>query len=285
MKAVTARRVKPGGRTRRNGRRRFGTIGTTDEGLHVTPNDARRAISLVDLTNLTDDCDEQDVAVLCERARRFGTAAVCVWPDFVASASTSLIGTGVQIATVVNVPSGDARIFSVVGQAERALADGATEIDLVLPYRALAAGGTDHAAAMVRAVRAATAGSALLKVILETGELPDPDTIRSAAELAIAEGADFIKTSTGKSAVSATPEAVTTMLQVIAATDRRVGIKPSGGISSADDAERYIRLAEAAMGPDWVDPTTFRFGASSLLTALLEAAGVDEDEPQPPTGY
>lgn len=251
----------------------------------MTPNDARRAISLVDLTNLTDDCDEAAVAALCGRARRFGTAAVCVWPDFVASATNALAGTDVQIATVVNFPTGGERIFSVVGQTERALADGATEIDLVLPYRALVAGGADHAAEMVRAVRRVSVGRARLKVILETGELPDLHTIRSAAELAIAEGADFIKTSTGKTAVSATPDAVTTMLQVIAASDRTVGIKPSGGISSADDAQRYIGLAENAMGADWVGPTTFRFGASSLLTALLDAAGVDGDEPPPPTGY
>ena len=251
----------------------------------MTPNDARRAISLVDLTDLTDDCDDDAVAAVCERARRFRTAAVCVWPDFVATASRALAGTGVGIATVVNFPSGDERIFSVVGQTERALADGATEIDLVLPYRALVAGAGDRAAAMVDAVRAATAGRALLKVILETGELADRDTIRSAAELAVAGGADFIKTSTGKSAVSATPDAVTTMLQVIAATDRRVGIKPSGGISTADDAERYIGLAEAAMGSDWVDPTTFRFGASGLLTALLDAAGTGDDGTPPPTAY
>lgn len=256
-----------------------------DEGLHVTPNDARRAISLVDLTNLSDDCDEAAVVALCERAGRFGTAAVCIWPDFVDSATTALAGTEVQIATVVNFPSGDERIFSVVRQTERALADGATEIDLVLPYRSFAAGRADHATAMVRAVRDATAGPARLKVILESGELTDLDAIRSAAELAVAEGADFIKTSTGKSAVSATPDAVTTMLRVISATDRPVGIKPSGGISSADDAELYIGLAQAVMGADWVGPTTFRFGASSLLTALLDAAGVDEDEPPPPTGY
>jgi deoxyribose-phosphate aldolase len=251
----------------------------------VTPNAARRAISLVDLTNLTDDCDEAAVAALCERARRFGTAAVCVWPDFVGTAATALAGTDVEIATVVNFPTGDERIFSVVLQTERALADGATEVDLVLPYRRFVAGDTAHAADMIRAVRAATAGRARLKVILETGELPGVDTIRAAAELAVGEGADFIKTSTGKSAVSATPEAVTTMLGVIAATDRPVGIKPSGGISTADDAERYIGLAEAAMGADWVGPTTFRFGASSLLTALLDAAGLDDDTPPPPTGY
>ena len=251
----------------------------------MTPNEARRAISLVDLTNLTDDCDEPAVTALCERARRFGTAAVCVWPDFVASAVAALAGTDVEIATVVNFPTGDERVFSVVTQTERALADGATEIDLVLPYRSFMAGDTAHATAMVRAVRSATAGRARLKVILETGELPDTDTIRAAAELAVDEGADFIKTSTGKSAVSATTDAATTMLQVIAGAGRPVGIKPSGGISTADDAERYIGLAEDAMGPEWVGPATFRFGASSLLTALLDAAGLDGDTPPPPTGY
>lgn len=251
----------------------------------MTPNDARRAISLVDLTNLNDDCDEAAVLALCTRAQRFGTAAVCVWPDFVAAAATALADADVEIATVVNFPTGAERIFSVVLQTERALADGATEIDLVLPYRSFVAGDTEHAAAMVRAVRAATAGRARLKVILETGELPDTDTIRAAAELAVGEGADFIKTSTGKSAVSATPEAVTTMLDVIAAADRPVGLKPSGGISTADDAARYIGLAEAAMGPEWVGPGTFRFGASSLLAALLDAAGIDGDTPPPPTGY
>lgn len=251
----------------------------------MTPNDARRAISLVDLTDLTDDCDEAAVAALCTRARRYGTAAVCVWPDFVDAAVDALIGSTVEIATVVNFPTGDERIFSVVGQTERALADGATEIDLVLPYRAFLAGRIGHAAAMVGAVRATTGGRARLKVILETGELPDLDAVRAAAELAVAEGADFIKTSTGKAAVSATPDAVTTMLQVIAAADRPVGIKPSGGISGADDAERYIGLAEAAMGSGWVGPATFRFGASSLLAALLDAAGLDDEEPPTPTGY
>jgi deoxyribose-phosphate aldolase len=255
----------------------------------VTPNDARRAISLVDLTDLTDDCDESAVAALCERARRFDTAAVCIWPDFVATAVTTLDGTDVQIATVVNFPTGAERIFSVAGQTDRALADGATEIDLVLPYRAFVAGRADHAAAMVRTIRTATAGRARLKVILETGELPDLATVRSAAELAIAEGADFIKTSTGKTAVSATTDAVATMLEVIAATDRPVGIKPSGGISSAADAERYIGLAEGVMGADWVGPATFRFGASGLLTALVDAAGLDaaggDDRSPSPSDY
>ncbi len=112
-----------------------------------------------------------------------------------------------------------------------------------------------------------------MKVILETGELPDLDTVARAAQFAIDHGADFIKTSTGKSPVSASLPAAETMLSVIAAGDRQVGLKPSGGISTADEAERYIALAESIMGTGWVSPSTFRFGASGLLDALLAAAG------------
>lgn len=251
----------------------------------MTPADARRAIGLVDLTNLADDSDDVVVGALCERARRFGTAAVCVWPDFVAQAAGLLAGSDIEIATVVNFPTGNERIFSVVGQTERALADGATEIDLVLPYQAFSSGDEQHAVAMVAAVRAATEGRARLKVILETGELADVGTVTSAAQLAVGAGADFIKTSTGKSPVSATPEAAAAMLDVIANAGRPVGLKPSGGISTADDAERYIALAEGVMGEGWATPATFRFGASSLLASLLDAAGIDGDTPPEPTGY
>lgn len=232
---------------------------------------ARQAISLVDLTNLSDSCSVDDVEALCQRAVEHGTAAVCVWPDFVAVASRLLAGTGLEIATVVNFPTGDERAFSVVNQVERALADGATEIDVVMPHRALLAGDTERASAMLGAVRSATEDRARMKVILETGELPDRATVVRAAELAIAHGADFIKTSTGKTAQSATTDAVAAMLSVIARTDRPVGIKPSGGISTAADAERYVGLADDAMGDGWVTPATFRFGASGLLTALIDA--------------
>lgn len=232
---------------------------------------ARLAISLVDLTNLRDDCAPADVDELCRRARDARTAAVCVWPDFVAQCVSNLAGAPVRVATVVNFPTGDERAFATAVLAERAVADGADEVDVVLPYRALAAGDEDRARTLLTAARSATAGRALLKVILETGELVEPDLIRRAAELAVECGADFVKTSTGKSPVSATPDAVGVMLDVIARADRLIGLKPSGGISSADDAERYLALAEAAMGPDYLDPATFRFGASGVLDALLAA--------------
>lgn len=251
----------------------------------MTPERARRAISLVDLTDLTDDCDTAAVARLCQRARRFGTAAVCVWPDFVARAVRALDGTEVGIATVVNFPTGDERAFSVAGQTERALADGATEIDVVLPYRAFLADDLDRAGDVLRAVREATAGRALLKVILETGQLPGDDVVARAARFAIGHGADFVKTSTGKSPVSATVDAAAAMLRVIAESDRVVGIKPSGGISTADAADDYLRLAEELMGEGWISPRTFRFGASSLLGALLREAGLSDDVVAGPTSY
>lgn len=234
---------------------------------------ARHAISLLDLTDLTDDCTPEAIDSLCERAARHGTAAVCVWPDFVAQSSAALAGTGVRVATVVNFPSGDERPFAVGLVTERALADGAHEIDMVLPYRAFAAGDRGQPAAMLQRVRRITEGNALMKVILETGEMADLDTVEDAARYAIEHGADFVKTSTGKSAVSATLPAAERMLEVIAASGRTVGIKPAGGIGTADAAGEYIALAERIMGAGWVRPSTFRFGASGLLNALLIAAG------------
>jgi deoxyribose-phosphate aldolase len=234
---------------------------------------ARRAIALLDLTDLTDDCTPSAIESLCERAARYGTAAVCVWPDFVAQSSAALAGSGIRVATVVNFPTGDERPYAVGLVTERALADGADEIDVVLPYRAFAAGDRGRPSEMLARVRAITDGNALMKVILETGELDDLDLIEQAAGFAVEHGADFVKTSTGKSPVSATLPAAERMLAVIAASGRTVGIKPSGGISTADAAGEYIALAERIMGDGWVRPATFRFGASGLLNALLLVAG------------
>lgn len=240
----------------------------------MDPQRARLAISLVDLTDLADDCDAAAVDALCDRAVAAGTAAVCVWPDFVARASARLAAAGasVAVATVVNFPSGDERAFATRVLTERVLADGADEVDVVLPHRWFARGDRGRAAAVLSAVREATDGRALMKVILETGCLVEPGLVADAARFAVDHGADFVKTSTGKTDVSATPEAVGTMLGVIAATVRTVGIKPSGGIRTAVDAESYLALAESVMGAAFVRPATFRFGASGLLDALLAVA-------------
>ena len=231
---------------------------------------ARRALAALDLTDLTDDCDGAAIERLCGRAvTRYGpVAAVCIWPRFIAQAGPLLAGTGVKIATVVNFPSGDEPPEIVEADIRAAIADGADEIDLVLPYRALIEGNDGAARAMVALARA-TAPGATLKVILETGELRDPGRIEHASNLAIAEGADFIKTSTGKVKLNATPEAAHIMLEAIAGSARPVGLKPAGGIRTVADAGEYLVLADRIMGPGWATPERFRLGASGVLDVIL----------------
>ncbi len=238
---------------------------------------ARRAIGLIDLTDLADDHAPGGIDELCRRAREHATAAVCVWPEYVATCADRLQGTDVRVATVVNFPSGDEPIATVTAMVAAALADGADDIDVVLPYRALLAGDTDRAAGMVAAVRDMVEAPRLLKVILETGALGDDAVVTSAAQLAIDAGADFVKTSTGKIPAGASLEAAAAMLAVIAGADRRVGLKPSGGIRTFDEALDYIGLADSVMGEGWATPATFRFGASGLLDSLLAVIAGEAD--------
>lgn len=237
---------------------------------------AKRALPLIDLTNLNDDCTARDVATLCDRAvtPHGAAAAICIWPRFVAHARPLLEKTGVKIATVVNFPAGGEKTLEVVEETRRAVADGADEIDLVMAYRAFSAGRPGFAEEQIRRVKAAC-GDAKLKVILETGEIGDPLLIHAASVLAIDAGADFIKTSTGKAKVNATLQAAEIMLMVIEETRRHrrqdVGFKPAGGIRSLKDAASYLDLADRIMGGNWACAQTFRFGASGLLDAVVAA--------------
>jgi deoxyribose-phosphate aldolase len=231
---------------------------------------ARRAIPLLDLTDLGAETTEAAADVLCERAARAAVAAVCVWPPFVAQCRQRLAGTGVGVATVVNFPAGTDPADRAAAVTAAAVAAGADEIDVVLPYAAWLAGDADHAAGVLAAVRAET-GPRVMKVIIETGELPDRSAIDRATMFAIEHGADFVKTSTGKTPVSATPDAAEIVLEAIAVSGEPVGFKASGGIRTVADAATYLELADRIMGPDWATPGTFRIGASSLLDAL-EAA-------------
>lgn len=245
-----------------------------DEGLKRTV--ARRALPLVDLTNLDDGCTADDVSQLCRRAiTPYGTvAAICIWPWFVDEARGLLENSPVRIATVVNFPDGNGNARTVLAETKKAVADGADEIDLVIPYKSLMAGDEKPVRDMVSMVRAATDGSALLKVIIEAGVLDRPDLITLASKIALEEGADFIKTSTGKVAVNATPANARTMLEALKDHgDATRGFKPAGGIRTVEDAAQYLALADALLGANWAGPETFRFGASSLLDALLAALG------------
>ncbi|NGO64977.1 deoxyribose-phosphate aldolase [Rhizobium daejeonense] len=237
---------------------------------------AARALSLLDLTNLKDDCTPAAIEALCERAvTPYGhTAAICIWPRFVPQARALLNGdTPVRIATVVNFPSGEMKTEDVVAETRDAIADGADEIDVVIPYRVFISGDEQAVSDLVASVKAACGPTITLKTILETGEIKDMALVRRASELAIEAGADFIKTSTGKVAVNATLEAADTMLQAIRDSRKKVGFKPAGGISTVADAALYLRLADTIMGEDWVMPSTFRFGASGLLDDILSVLG------------
>ena len=246
------------------------------EPLDIEPFDpaavARRALPLLDLTDLGADCTPARVAALCRDAREGGVAAICVWPAFVRQGAEALAGAPVRVATVVNFPAGGEDVAAAVAETGAALRDGADEIDLVLPYAAFLRGEAETAREMVAAVRAAC-GAARLKVILETGTLGDAERITAASRLALEAGADFLKTSTGKSPVSATPEAAAAMLEAIRASGRPAGLKVSGGLRAAADAAAYLALADRLMGPGWAAPARFRLGASSLYAALAAARG------------
>ncbi|MBV8564789.1 MAG: deoxyribose-phosphate aldolase [Methylobacteriaceae bacterium] len=234
---------------------------------------ARRAIPLLDLTDLSDDCRPSAVEALCKRAvtPRGPVAAVCVWPRFAAQATVLLRGSGVRVATVINFPHGGEDVERAVEDAHEAVADGADEIDLVMPYAAFLRGETEVAREMIVAVATDLAKAARLKVILETGALKEAEAIAAASRLAIEAGADFLKTSTGKIAISATPAAAEVMLGAIKASSKDIGFKAAGGIRTVADAGLYLGLADRLMGKDWARPETFRFGASGLLDALLAA--------------
>lgn len=239
---------------------------------------ARIALACLDLTSLNDADTEADIERLCRRAQgpHGPTAAVCVWPRFVAQARRLLPET-IAVAAVANFPAGGTDLARAVEDTRAIVAAGGNEVDVVLPYAALRAGDEAAVRALLDAVRAA-APSLTLKVILETGALADEALIAHASTLSIAAGADFLKTSTGKTPVSATPAAARAMLACIASTPaaRTVGFKASGGVRTVADAATYIALQSQLLGPESLVPRRFRIGASSLLDdieAVLDGRG------------
>ncbi|HEK2643943.1 TPA: deoxyribose-phosphate aldolase [Proteus mirabilis] len=247
---------------------------------------ARLALSLMDLTTLNDDDTDEKVTKLCHQAKspEGNTVAICIYPRFIPLARKVLREQGtpeIRIATVTNFPHGNDDLDIALAETNAALAYGADEVDVVFPYRALMAGNEQIGFDIVKACKDACAkAGALLKVIIETGELKDPALIRKASEISIKAGADFIKTSTGKVPVNATLESAELMLQVIhdMGVGKEVGFKPAGGVRTAEEAAQYLALANRIMGDNWVDARHFRFGASSLLGNLLATLGHGEQK-------
>jgi len=248
-------------------------------------NSSIRALTLMDLTTLNEDDTDAKVIELCQQAKTlFGnTAAICIFPRFIPVARKTLHEQGtpeIRIATVTNFPHGNDDIEIAVAETRAAIAYGADEVDVVFPYRALMKGNEEVGFELVRACKDVCAPAMVtLKVIIESGELKSEELIRSASSIAINAGADFIKTSTGKVKVNATPESARTMLEVIREMGMQdtVGFKAAGGVRTAGDAAHYLAMADEIMGPNWVSIEHYRFGASSLLGSLLNDLGGHSD--------
>jgi deoxyribose-phosphate aldolase len=240
------------------------------------------AIGMVDLTTLEGADTPGKVRSLCAKAARPDpsdpsappVAAVCVYPDLVETAVAALKGTPVQIASVATAfPSGRASLDTKLHDVRDAVAAGATEIDMVIDRGAFLAGHYLQVYEEIVATKAAC-GDAHLKVILETGELATLDNARRASWLALLAGGDFIKTSTGKVTPAATPPVALVMLEAVRdfrdITGDLRGVKLAGGIRTSKEAVRYLVMVNEVAGDEWLTPTLFRFGASSLLNDLLQ---------------
>jgi len=231
-----------------------------------------KIISLVDLTSLNDSDDEQTIEMLCLHATTpLGrVAAICIYPQFIPIAKVLLAESSIKIATVINFPNGSDTPDTIKPQVEQAITAGADEIDFVFPYKDYLTGNPQKAVDMIKLAKSLCGSNILLKVILETGVLETNEHIKEASNIAIFAGADFIKTSTGKTPIGATLEAAAVMLLSIKeAKGINVGFKASGGIKTPKQAISYLTLAESILGKSWVSPKTFRFGASSLVNSLL----------------
>ncbi|MGH7776196.1 MAG: deoxyribose-phosphate aldolase [Candidatus Dormibacterales bacterium] len=239
------------------------------------------AIRCMDLTTLEGQDTPGKVAALCAKAVRPqpgdpsipSVAAVCVYPALVGTASGRLRGSGVRVASVATgFPSGQTFTDVKVAETRAAVAAGADEVDMVIDRGAFLAGRHDLVRDEILAAREAC-GGAHLKVILETGELGTYDAVRHASMLAMAAGADFIKTSTGKVQPAATLPVALVMMEAIrdfhAETGRQVGLKPAGGIRTAKQAIAYLVTLNETLGATWLTPERFRLGASSLLNDVL----------------
>jgi len=245
---------------------------------------AALSLSLIDLTTLTNNEVDSDIIALCQQAKSSvgETAAICIYPKYIPVAKAQLAKQNtpnIKIATVTNFPHGNDNIESAVSETREAVSLGADEVDVVFPYKALIAGNADVGFELVKACKEACGSKVLLKVIIESGELATPELIKQASEISINAGADFIKTSTGKVAVNATPEAAKIMLNVINELNPNVGFKAAGGVKDVDDAEVYLSLVFDILGASWLSKTHFRFGASSLLGNLLITLDQDVEKP------
>ena len=240
-------------------------------------------LSAIDLTTLSCCDSEESVEAMARRAAEFemdyphlqNVASICVYPPFVETVGLNIDGTPLRITSVAGgFPSSQTFLEVKMLEVAMAIENGADEVDVVVNVGKILTGAYDEAANEIEVLRGESDG-ATLKVILETGALKTPEQIYNASLLAMAAGADFIKTSTGKIDVSATPEAAVVMCKAIKEyhekTGRKVGFKAAGGVRTAEDAALYYTIVKEILGEEWLTTELFRIGASSAANNILSA--------------
>lgn len=243
--------------------------------FEANPQLLHQILSLIDLTSLNDNDDNQTIKKLCEKADDL-VAAICVFPKFVKIAKQISHNSSVKIATVSNFPSGNNSVSQTIAEIKYGLEQGANEIDVVIPYHHYKQNDRNLVQQFLFACREASTGFTL-KVILETGELEE-ELITLACEDVILAHADFIKTSTGKTSIGATPTAAKIILSCIKHHQSDIGIKVSGGIHTVDQALLYTSLATEIMGQKWLHPEKFRIGTSKLFDNIQNILANDNHD-------
>ena len=247
----------------------------------------RNALGMIDLTSLTVSDTPTKIAAMTEKVNRFNEvypdypkpASICVYPNLAKAVADARYGKEIHITAVGGgFPASQTFLNVKIAECVAAVKDGADEIDIVLAHNSFCDGRYDDAAKEISDIKQAIVSvnpNVHLKVILETGALASYDDMAIASFLAIEAGADFIKTSTGKIGVSATPEAAYVMCECIKAyfdaTGKKIGFKPAGGVASAEDASLYYGIVDTVLGKEWLNPGLFRFGASRMANNLLSA--------------
>ena len=259
-------------------------------GQQMKADSLRLAFSCIDLTSLNTTDGPTHIRRMVQKVNSFATdfptmphvAAICVYPNFASTVKETLNNENIGIAVVTGVfPSSQSFIDVKTYESRRAVEAGASELDMVISVGAMLEGYEQQVFDEIKAIKEA-AGHAHLKVILESGSLP-AEAIWRASMLALEAGADFIKTSTGKTEPAATPEAAVIMCHAIKhhyqTTGRMAGFKPAGGIRTSADAMLYMAIVEQVLGSDWMTPEWFRLGASSLANELLNDIARIENRP------
>lgn len=240
---------------------------------------AKTTLGLIDLTTLNDNDTNDIVIELCKKSKtNFGNVpAICIFRQFIPVAKQYFIENNmdIKIATVTNFPHGNDDLKTALQETKEAIDLGADEVDIVFPYKALISGNQKIGAEMVKKAKE-ICGDKILKVIIESGELKTSELIKIASEISINNGADFIKTSTGKVKINATLEAAEIMLNAIKSSGKKCAFKAAGGVRLVSEAKEYLELTNKIMGNHWINSNHFRFGASSLLGDVVNVLNDNE---------